>query len=186
MPTFATRFARRSADMTVRSAACAPTTSGLCRLEVPGRTVNRLCGSGLDAVGTVARAIRADEAEIIIAGGVESMSRAPFVVPKAESPFSRSNAVYDTTIGWRFVDRLMAERYGVDSILKRLRPWPSVSRSSARPHRRGRRDSLPTRSRRPPVSGGNPPEEGRVRHGEPRRVWAHSRSSWAWYGQMRP
>ena len=84
--------------------------------EVPGSTVNRLCGSGLDAVGSAARAIRAGEAQLMIAGGVESMSRAPFVMPKAESAFSRSNAVYDTTIGWRFINRLMKERYGVDSM----------------------------------------------------------------------
>ena len=85
-------------------------------IEVPGATINRLCGSGLDAVGSAARAIRCGEAELMIAGGVESMSRAPFVMPKAESAFSRSNAVYDTTIGWRFVNKLMKERYGVDSM----------------------------------------------------------------------
>ncbi|HMM85956.1 3-oxoadipyl-CoA thiolase [Azohydromonas sp.] len=84
--------------------------------EVPGATINRLCGSGMDAVGSAARAIRCGEAELMIAGGVESMSRAPFVMPKAESAFSRANAVYDTTIGWRFVNRLMKERYGVDSM----------------------------------------------------------------------
>ena len=83
---------------------------------VPGATINRLCGSGLDAVGTAARAIKAGEAQLMIAGGVESMSRAPFVMPKAESAFSRANAVYDTTIGWRFVNKLMKERYGVDSM----------------------------------------------------------------------
>jgi 3-oxoadipyl-CoA thiolase len=83
---------------------------------VPGGTINRLCGSGLDAVGTAARAIKAGEAGLMIAGGVESMSRAPFVMPKAEIAFSRANAVYDTTIGWRFVNRLMKERYGVDSM----------------------------------------------------------------------
>jgi 3-oxoadipyl-CoA thiolase len=83
---------------------------------VPGVTVNRLCGSGLDAVGSAARAIRSGEAELMIAGGVESMSRAPFVMPKAESAFSRVNAVHDTTIGWRFVNRLMKERFGVDSM----------------------------------------------------------------------
>jgi acetyl-CoA C-acetyltransferase len=84
--------------------------------EVPGATLNRLCGSGLDALGSAARAIRAGEAELMIAGGVESMSRAPFVMPKAESAFSRANAVYDTTIGWRFVNRLMKEKYGIDSM----------------------------------------------------------------------
>jgi 3-oxoadipyl-CoA thiolase len=85
-------------------------------LEVPGATVNRLCGSGLDALGTAARAIKAGEATLMIAGGVESMSRAPFVMPKAESAFSRANAVYDTTIGWRFVNKLMKAQYGVDSM----------------------------------------------------------------------
>ncbi len=85
-------------------------------MEVPGATINRLCGSGMDAIGTAARAIRAGEATLMIAGGVESMSRAPFVMPKAESAFSRSNAVYDTTIGWRFVNPLMKKLYGVDSM----------------------------------------------------------------------
>ena len=85
-------------------------------LAVPGVTVNRLCGSGLDAVGTAARAIKCGEAGLMIAGGVESMSRAPFVMPKAESAFSRSNAVYDTTIGWRFANPAMKALYGVDSM----------------------------------------------------------------------
>ena len=85
-------------------------------LEVPGATINRLCGSGLDAVGTAARAIRAGEALLMIAGGVESMSRAPFVMPKADVAFSRSNAVYDTTIGWRFVNQRMKALYGVDAM----------------------------------------------------------------------
>jgi len=85
-------------------------------MNVPGATLNRLCGSGLDAVGTAARAIKAGEATLMIAGGVESMSRAPFVMPKAESAFSRANAVYDTTIGWRFVNKLMKAQYGVDSM----------------------------------------------------------------------
>ncbi len=85
-------------------------------LDVPGSTINRLCGSGLDAVGTAARAIKAGEAGLMIAGGVESMSRAPFVMPKAETAFSRATAVYDTTIGWRFINKLMKEKYGVDSM----------------------------------------------------------------------
>jgi len=85
-------------------------------VEVPGATINRLCGSGLDALGTAARAIRAGEASLMIAGGVESMSRAPFVMPKMDSAFSRANAVYDTTIGWRFVNKLMKAQYGVDSM----------------------------------------------------------------------
>ena len=85
-------------------------------IDVPGATFNRLCGSGLDAVGSAARAIKSGEAGLMIAGGVESMSRAPFVMPKAETAFSRNNAVYDTTIGWRFVNKLMKEKYGVDSM----------------------------------------------------------------------
>ncbi|WP_343642251.1 3-oxoadipyl-CoA thiolase [Roseateles sp.] len=85
-------------------------------IDVPGVTLNRLCGSGMDAVGSAARAIRAGEAQLLIAGGVESMSRAPFVMPKAESAFSRANAIYDTTIGWRFVNAAMKARYGVDSM----------------------------------------------------------------------
>ena len=83
---------------------------------IPGSTMNRLCGSGMDAVMTAARAIRADEADLMIAGGVESMSRAPFVMPKAERAFSRENAIYDTTIGWRFVNPLMKKQYGIDSM----------------------------------------------------------------------
>lgn len=83
---------------------------------VPGATINRLCGSGMDAVGTAARAIASGEAELMIAGGVESMSRAPFVMPKAESAFSRNNSVQDTTIGWRFINPLMKKVYGVDSM----------------------------------------------------------------------
>ncbi len=85
-------------------------------LTVPGSTVNRLCGSGMDAIGSAARAIKSGEAGLMIAGGVESMSRAPFVMPKAESAFSRANAVYDTTIGWRFVNKLMKAQYGVDAM----------------------------------------------------------------------
>jgi 3-oxoadipyl-CoA thiolase len=85
-------------------------------LEVPGATLNRLCGSGLDALGTAARAIKSGEATLMIAGGVESMSRAPFVMPKSDAAFGRANAVYDTTIGWRFVNKLMKEAYGVDAM----------------------------------------------------------------------
>ena len=85
-------------------------------IDVPGATINRLCGSGLDAVGTAARAIRAGDATLMIAGGVESMSRAPFVMPKMETAFGRNNAVYDTTIGWRFINRMMKEKFGVDSM----------------------------------------------------------------------
>ncbi|MBB3524077.1 MULTISPECIES: 3-oxoadipyl-CoA thiolase [Rhizobium] len=85
-------------------------------IAVPGTTINRLCGSGMDAVITAARAIRAGEAELMIAGGVESMSRAPFVMPKAETAFSRAAEIHDTTIGWRFVNPLMKKQYGVDSM----------------------------------------------------------------------
>jgi 3-oxoadipyl-CoA thiolase len=83
---------------------------------VPGTTVNRLCGSGMDAVGIAARAIKTGEADVMIAGGVESMSRAPFVMPKAETAFARDNAVYDTTIGWRFINPAMDKVYGTDSM----------------------------------------------------------------------
>ena len=85
-------------------------------VAVGGTTVNRLCGSGMDAVGLAARGIKAGEASLIIAGGVESMSRAPFVMPKAESAFSRTAEIYDTTIGWRFVNRVMQAQYGIDSM----------------------------------------------------------------------
>ncbi len=84
--------------------------------DIPGSTVNRLCGSGMDAVTIAARAIKAGEAELMIAGGVESMSRAPFVMPKADTAFSRNAEIYDTTIGWRFVNPLMKKQYGVDSM----------------------------------------------------------------------
>jgi acetyl-CoA C-acetyltransferase len=96
-------------------------------VTVPGSTINRLCGSGLDAVGSAARALRCGETELMIAGGVESMSRAPFVVPKAESAFSRANSIQDTTIGWRFINPLMRERYGVDSM-------PETAENVAREH----------------------------------------------------
>ena len=85
-------------------------------VSVPGATINRLCGSGLDAVAMAARVIRTGEAEIIVAGGVESMSRAPFVIPKADAPFSRNAEIHDTTIGWRFVNPRMRERFGLDSM----------------------------------------------------------------------
>jgi 3-oxoadipyl-CoA thiolase len=84
--------------------------------EVPGVTFNRLCGSGMDAVGSAARAIRVGEAELIVAGGVESMSRAPYVLGKGAVPFDRNVALHDSTIGWRFVNRLMKERYGIESM----------------------------------------------------------------------
>ncbi len=85
-------------------------------VDVPGATINRLCGSGLDAIGTAARAIRSGDASFVLAGGVESMSRAPFVMGKAESAFSRNAAIYDTTIGWRFINKALKAQYGVDSM----------------------------------------------------------------------
>ncbi|MDO9440805.1 MAG: 3-oxoadipyl-CoA thiolase [Beijerinckiaceae bacterium] len=85
-------------------------------VEIPGTTMNRLCGSGMDAVGTAARSIRAGENELVIAGGVESMSRAPFVMPKATEAFGRNTEIHDTTIGWRFINPLMKAQYGVDSM----------------------------------------------------------------------
>jgi len=101
--------------------------------EVPGSTVNRLCGSGLNAVGTAAAAIKAGEAELVVAGGVESMSRAPFVMGKAEQAFARSAEIYDTTIGWRFVNKLMHEKYGTDSM-------PETAENVAAEHQIGRAD----------------------------------------------
>jgi acetyl-CoA acetyltransferase len=85
-------------------------------VEVPGGTLNRLCGSGLDALGTVAQRIRSGDADLVVAGGVECMSRAPFVMPKAEAAFSRANEVHDTTIGWRFVNARMNEMHGTDTM----------------------------------------------------------------------
>jgi 3-oxoadipyl-CoA thiolase len=102
-------------------------------IEVPGATVNRLCGSGMEALGSLARAIRAGEMQIGIAGGVESMSRAPFVMPKAESAFSRANAVYDTTIGWRFVNPRMKAKYGID-------PMPETAENVAGDFKVSRQD----------------------------------------------
>lgn len=86
--------------------------------QIPGGTVNRLCGSGMDAIGTAARAIRAGEADLIIAGGVESMTRAPFVMGKANEAFSRNTEIYDTTIGWRFINKNIEKQYGVDSMIE--------------------------------------------------------------------
>ena len=85
-------------------------------IDVPGSTINRLCGSGMDAVGSAARAIRTGEASLMLAGGVESMSRAPFVMGKSESPFSRKAEIFDTTIGWRFVNPVLKKQYGIDSM----------------------------------------------------------------------
>lgn len=85
-------------------------------IDVPGGTINRLCGSGMDAIGTAARALRTGDAQLLIAGGVESMSRAPFVMGKADSAFSRQAEMFDTTIGWRFINPLMKKQYGVDSM----------------------------------------------------------------------
>ena len=102
-------------------------------VDVPAATVNRLCGSGMEAIGQLARAIRAGESQIGIAGGVESMSRAPFVMPKADSAFARANAVYDTTIGWRFVNPKMKAKYGVD-------PMPETAENVALDYRVTRAD----------------------------------------------
>lgn len=102
-------------------------------VDVPGATVNRLCGSGLDAVGTAARAIRTGEAELMLAGGVESMTRAPFVMGKAGEAFSRSAEIYDTTIGWRFVNGLMKTQYGTDSM-------PETGENVAEEHQISRQD----------------------------------------------
>ncbi len=85
-------------------------------LNVPGATVNRLCGSGLDAVGIASRAIKSGDQQLVIAGGVESMSRAPFVMGKASAAFSRNAEIFDTTIGWRFVNKLLQKQYGIDSM----------------------------------------------------------------------
>ncbi|WP_243371510.1 3-oxoadipyl-CoA thiolase [Microvirga solisilvae] len=101
--------------------------------SVPGTTINRLCGSGMDAVITAARAIKAGEAELMIAGGVESMSRAPFVMPKAETAFSRAAEIHDTTIGWRFINPLMKQQYGVDSM-------PETGENVAEDYRVSRQD----------------------------------------------
>jgi 3-oxoadipyl-CoA thiolase len=102
-------------------------------ISVPGATINRLCGSGLDAIGTAARAIRAGEAELMLAGGVESMTRAPFVQGKATEAFSRTAEIYDTTIGWRFVNKLMKAQYGVDSM-------PETAENVAEDYKIGRED----------------------------------------------
>jgi acetyl-CoA acyltransferase len=102
-------------------------------VSVPGTTINRLCGSGMDAVITAARAIRSGEAELMIAGGVESMSRAPFVLPKAESAFSRHAEIHDTTMGWRFINPLMKAQYGVDSM-------PETGENVAKDYRVSRED----------------------------------------------
>lgn len=102
-------------------------------VSVPGVTLNRLCGSGMDAVGTAARALRCGEGSLMLAGGVESMSRAPFVMGKAEQPFSRRAEIFDTTIGWRFVNTLMKEQYGVDSM-------PETAENVAEQFKIGRED----------------------------------------------
>ncbi|MEN9397368.1 MAG: 3-oxoadipyl-CoA thiolase, partial [Pseudomonadota bacterium] len=102
-------------------------------LELPGVTVNRLCGSGLDALGSAARAIKSGEASLMIAGGVESMSRAPYVMGKADSAFARTQQMVDTTIGWRFVNKLMKEKYGTDSM-------PETAENVAREYKISRED----------------------------------------------
>jgi acetyl-CoA acyltransferase len=101
-------------------------------VTVPGATVNRLCGSGLDALAMAARAVRVGEVALAIAGGVESMSRAPFVLPKAPGAFARQAEIYDTTIGWRFVNPRIAEQYGIDSMPARTSPPNTTSRAPTR------------------------------------------------------
>jgi acetyl-CoA acetyltransferase len=169
-------------------------------IDVPGATINRLCGSGLDAVGSAARAIKAGEATLMIAGGVESMSRAPFVMPKAESAFSRTNAVYDTTIGWRFVNKLMKEKYGVDSM-------PETAENVATDYKieREAQDRMALASQLKAVAaqkagffdsrdhaGDDPAEEGRGRSSSARTNirarprWRRWPSSRAWCGPTAP
>src|SRR5687768_14297922 len=116
--------------------------------EVPGATVNRLCASGLEAAGQVARAIRGGEIELAIAGGVESMSRAPFVMPKSDSAFSRTPAIYDTTIGWRFVNPKMKAKYGIDQM-------PETAENVAEDYKvsRADQDAFALRSQQRAVAG---------------------------------
>src|ERR1700728_4832454 len=109
--------------------------------EVTGSTINRLCGSSMDAVGVAARAIKAGETSLMIAGGVESMSRAPFVMGKADAAFSRNAEIFDTTIGWRFVNPLMKSKYGVDSM-------PETAENVAEDFHVSRADQMPWRRRR--------------------------------------
>jgi acetyl-CoA acyltransferase len=119
--------------------------------SIGGSTVNRLCGSGMDAVGTAARAIKAGEAELMVAGGVESMTRAPLVMGKADSAFSRSAKIEDTTIGWRFVNPLMKKLYGVDSMpetAENVADDYKVSRADQDLFTPSRPASLPRKSRR--------------------------------------
>ena len=118
-------------------------------IEVSGGTVNRLCGSGLDAIGISARAIRAGEADVMLAGGVESMSRAPFVMPKAQTAFARDNTVYDTTIGWRFVNKMMKEQYGIDSM-------PETAENVAEEFQVSRADQDAFAIAQPGAGGGGP------------------------------
>ena len=166
-------------------------------VDVPGTTINRLCGSGMDAVGQAARAIRAGDCELMLAGGVESMTRAPFVMPKAESAFSRSNAVYDTTIGWRFVNPKMKKEFGVDSMPQtadnvaadfsvsprrpgRLRrPQPGALGRGPEGRQVPRRDRARRRSRRRRASrSSSTPTSIRAPAPPPRR-WRSSRASTA-------
>ena len=148
--------------------------------EVPGTTVNRLCGSGMDAVGIAARAIKAGEQDLIIAGGVESMSRAPFVMGKAAAAFSREAEIFDTTIGWRFVNPLMAEQYGVDSMpetAENVAEEFEISRedqdrfaawSQAKPQRRWRAAASRKRSRRSPCRAASRSRSWSTRDEHPR------------------
>ena len=164
---------------------------------VGGMTINRLCDSGLDAVGTAARAIRSGDADLLLAGGVENMSRAPFVMPKADSAFSRNNAVFDTTIGWRFVNPRMKTAYGVDSMpdtaenvardfqVSRADQDVFALRSQQRQAQRRLADGLLRRSRRSSSPTGR---EARRRSKQmsipvPRRLRMHWQSSGLWSGR---
>ena len=141
--------------------------------SVPGSTVNRLCGSSLDAVGSAARAVRLGEAELMIAGGVESMSRAPYVVSKSGAPWGRDVQMFDTSIGWRFVNRRMEEEFGTDSMPQTAETWPPSGRSPARTRTPSRRAASSARSA-PRRTGGSAGRSSRSRS----RSAAASRWSW--------
>ena len=166
--------------------------------DVPGTTINRLCGSGMDAVGQAARAIRAGEADLMIAGGVESMTRAPFVMPKAESAFSRANAVYDTTIGWRFVNPKMKQglRRRLDAgdgreRRRRLQHQPARTRTPSPPAARpaGPRRRRPAASREEIVPVTIPQKKGEpivVADDEHPAAGHHARGAGEAQGRQRP
>ena len=165
---------------------------------MPGATINRLCGSGLDAVNLAARAIRAGEAELVIAGGVESMTRAPFVMGKADSALPRTAKIEDTTLGWRFVNPLMKAKYGIDSM-------PETAENVAQEYSvaRADQDKFALRSQQRyarahaarffeseivpvpiPQKKGEPPASRPTSTRERTRRWKHWPSSKAWCGRM--